>query len=162
MKRKKSQFDNIYILLAFAVMIILFQSSSMTYGEQNITSTLDNLLAGQPLLSILKNIEFHYAGNLISIEALGYSSFIEFILRKGVHFTSYFLLGLLWFLGLRNKTSSLPLAMLLSILLAVGYASFDEFHQMLTPQRTPLLEDIILDGFGALTGVIIGWLATKK
>lgn len=162
MNKKNGQFDNIYILLAFTVMIILFQSSSMSYGEQSITSTLDNLLAGEPFSALLTRIKFTYAENLISIEALGYSSFIEFILRKGAHFTAYFALGLLWFLGLRKKTSSLPLAMMLSLMLAVGYASFDEFHQMLTPQRTPLLEDIILDGFGAFTGIIVGWSATKK
>lgn len=152
--------DNLYIALAFAMMGILFYSSSMSYGDQSVTSILDVWLAGEPLEGWLSNIQFTYAGSEVSIAAQGYSGFIEFFIRKAAHFGSYFLIGLFWFLGLRNKTSSLPLAALLSFMLAVGYASFDEFHQGLTPERTPLLQDILLDGAGALTGVVVAWVMT--
>lgn len=42
-----------------------------------------------------------------------------------------------------------------SYLAAVGYAGIDEFHQMITGDRTPSFEDVMLDGIGALTGIII-------
>lgn len=43
-----------------------------------------------------------------------------------------------------------------SYLAAVGYAGIDEFHQMITGDRTPItFEDVMLDGIGALTGIII-------
>lgn len=152
--------DNLFIVLAFVVMGVLFYSSSMSYGEQSVTSWLDRLLAMEPFEGLLSGIRFTYAGDEVSIATLGYSKFVEFFLRKGAHFVSYFLLALFWFLGLRHKTSSLPLAAMLSFLLAAGYASFDEFHQGLTPERTPLLEDILLDCAGALTGVAIAWVTT--
>lgn len=157
---QRSWKDNLFIVLAFVMMGILFYSSSMPYGDQSMTSTLDSWLAGEPLKGLLSHIEFTYAGSPVSIAAKGYVGFVEFFLRKGAHFGSYFLIGLFWFLGLRNKTSSLPLAALLSFMLAAGYASFDEFHQGLTPDRTPLLEDILLDCFGAVTGVGVGWILT--
>lgn len=40
-------------------------------------------------------------------------------------------------------------------LVTTGLAAFDEFHQGLTGGRTPLVDDVILDSAGALTGIII-------
>ena len=147
--------DNIYILLAFVIMGILFYSSSQPYEEQSITSMLDQLLAKEPFKNLLSGIRFNYVDSEISIQALGYSKFIEFFIRKAAHFGTYFLLGLFWFLGLKNKGISLSLTLVVSWLLATGYAALDEFHQGLTPNRTPLLQDIQLDSIGAATGIIL-------
>ena len=150
--------DNIYILLAFAIMGILFYSSSQPYEEQSITSMLDQLLAKEPLKNLLSGIRFNYVDSEISIQTMGYSKFIEFFIRKAAHFGTYFLLGLFWFLGLKNKGTSLSLTIVVSWLLATGYAAIDEFHQGLTPNRTPLLQDIQLDSIGAATGIILAVL----
>lgn len=46
--------------------------------------------------------------------------------------------------------------------MSLGYAALDEFHEMLTGGRTPLFQDVILDGIGALTGILlIIWLKRK-
>lgn len=155
----------IFIGLAFAMMVVLFFSSSQSYGDQSMVGLLDRLLANEPLKNGLSYIQFTYAGDEISIAALGYNNFVEFFIRKAAHFGSYFLLALFWFLGLKDQMKSLYLTGIVSWLLAVGYASFDEFHQGLTPDRTPLLQDIILDSIGALTAVVfalIYFLIWKK
>lgn len=152
---KESTKDNLFILGALLIMAGLFYSSSMPYSDQSVTPLLDQLLSGEPFKGILSSIEFMYAGSEVSIAAQGYSGFVEFFIRKGAHFFIYFLLGLCWFMGLKNRMDSLPLTILVSFLLAAGYASFDEFHQGLTPERTPLLEDILLDTVGALTGIVL-------
>ncbi|MCA9765369.1 MAG: VanZ family protein [Carnobacterium sp.] len=150
--------DNGYILLALIIMGILFYSSSQPYEEQSITSTLDQLLAKEPMKNILSTIQLSYADSEISISALGYSKFVEFFIRKAAHFGIYFLLGLFWFLGLKNKITSVHLTVFISWLLATGYAAIDEFHQGITPNRTPLLQDIQLDSIGAATGIILAFL----
>lgn len=150
--------DNIYILLAFVIMGILFYSSSQPYEEQSITLMLDQLLAKEPFKNLLGGIQFNYVDSEVSIQTLGYSKFIEFFIRKAAHFGTYFLLGLFWFLGLKNKLTSPVLTIVISWLLATGYAAMDEFHQGLTPNRTPLLQDIQLDSIGAITGIILAVL----
>lgn len=150
--------DNLYIVLALAIMVILFYSSSQPYEEQSITPMLDQLLAKEPLKNLLSPIHFNYATSEISIHALGYSKFVEFFIRKAAHFGTYFLLALFWFLGLKNKLASQGLAIFISWLLATGYAAMDEFHQGITPNRTPLLQDIQLDSIGAATGIILAVL----
>lgn len=128
------------------------------------TGTLETILAKEPLKEVLSSIRFTYAGSEVSIRTLGYSAFIEFFIRKAAHFSSYFLLASFWLLGLKDKMKGIALPGLLSLLLAAGYASFDEFHQGLTPDRTPLLQDIILDAVGASTAVflIIFFFITRK
>lgn len=147
--------DNFFILLALIIMAVLFYSSSQPYGEQSLTGLLDDILAKEPLKDLLSLIQFNYAGDEVSIATQGYSSFIEFFIRKLAHFGSYFLLGLCWFLGLKNKMTSIGLSAFVSWLLAAGYAAFDELHQSITPNRTPLMEDVILDATGALTSIFL-------
>ncbi len=162
---KKETKGNLFIGLAFAVMLVLYYSSSQSYGDQSMTGLLDRWLANEPLKEFLSPIQFTYAGSEVSIHAQGYSAFVEFFIRKAAHFGSYFLLASFWLLGLKEKMTSLPLTAVLSWLLAVGYASFDEFHQSLTPDRTPLPQDIVLDSVGAATGLAICLIfiyATKK
>ena len=146
------------------MMALLFYSSSQPYESQSMTGTLESILAKEPLKELLSSIRFTYAGSEISIHTLGYSAFIEFFIRKAAHFSSYFLLALFWLLGLKDKMKGIAFPGLLSWLLATGYASFDEFHQGLTPDRTPLLQDIILDTVGALTAIflIVFFLNTRK
>ena len=140
-----------FLSLALLIMLILFISSSMTYQQQTSVPFLERYLATKPFLNLLSHIELTYAGSKISIGNLGYYKFIEFFIRKGAHFVTYFLLGLFLNLGLPLKRFS----GLIAVLIAFLYAAFDEFHQMLTGGRTPLLDDVMLDTCGAILAVII-------
>lgn len=162
MKRKATGRENLYIILAFVIMGILYYSTSMSYEDQNVQPLLGEWLAGEPLREWFERIHFTYAGSSVSVEELGYTGFIEFFIRKGAHFGSYFLLGMCWFLGLKGKTSSFLFAAFLAVLLSAGYASFDELRQAFHPHRTALLEDVALDTAGALTGVILTWIFIRS
>lgn len=148
---------NLYLLIALVMMIVLFVSSSMTYQEQSQVSLIDRLLKNEPLKASLKDIKFTYGGSEVSIQAQGYSKFVEFFIRKGAHFGTYFILGGSLFLGLASKMSRSyrGLAILFAWLAATGYAATDEFHQMLTGDRTPLFQDVMLDSVGALTACLL-------
>ncbi len=96
--------------------------------------------------------------------------FANNVLRKIGHFTGYFILSYLWYRGWRNRyfskhgilTGQLriwhgPWANVwklrwaaLSVLLTMGVASADEFHQWFVPGRTGNWHDVVLDSLGAI------------
>lgn len=154
--------DNLALFIPFLIMFILYGSSTMSYESQSLVSPLETLLAGRPFESFLSNIQFTYAGSEISIATRGYVPFVEFFIRKGAHFFSYFLLGFFWVLGLRKRVRDEWLVILLAILLSIGYAAFDEFRQVFHPGRTGLMEDVLLDTAGAMVGIFLSWLLLKK
>ena len=146
---------NFYFAIGIAVMVVLFISSSQTYAQQSQVGTIDRLLHGEPFKALLTNISFEYAGSKVSIEALGYSKFVEFFIRKGAHFMTYFIMGGSFCLGLYFKMRNFWWGGFFGWLAATGYAGMDEFHQQLTGGRTPLFEDVMLDSAGALTAVLV-------
>lgn len=162
MNRKITLKDNIYLILPFVIMFVLSGSSSMSYETQSLVSPLETLLAGRPFENFLSQFEFTYGGSLVSIASSGYVSFIEFFIRKGAHFFSFFLLGFFWQLGLRKRVREEWLVLVLSILLCIGFAAFDEFRQSFHPARSGMMADVFLDTAGAVAGVGIAWFLMKK
>lgn len=146
--------SDFYLIIAFVIMAVLFYSSAQTYEQQSQVGLIDQLKS-QPFKTQLSHISFDYAGEQVSIQARGYSKFVEFFLRKGAHFFIYFLLGGSWFLGLNLKRKQPVLLGVVAWLTATGYAGLDEFHQMFTGGRTPLFQDVMLDSLGALTAVLL-------
>lgn len=147
--------SNFYIILAFIIMAVLFYSSSQTYEQQSQVKLLDRILSAQPFEKQLAGISFNYGGSEVSIQTKGYSKFVEFFIRKGAHFFTYFLLGFSWFRGLNLKIKQPVLISVVAWLAATGYAGLDEYHQMLTGGRTPSFQDVVLDSAGALTAVLL-------
>lgn len=161
MNRKITLKDQIFLAAPFIIMLILYASSSMSYESQSLVSPLETILASKPFERFLSTIEFTYADNIVSVGTLGYFSFVEFFIRKGAHFFSFFFLGFFWFLGLRKRVRGDWLVILLSILLSIGYAAFDEFRQVFHPERTGLMVDVFLDSTGAFAGVFFAFLCDR-
>ena len=162
--RKNGQ---LYLLISFVMMGVLFYSSSQTYEQQSQIGLLSNLLKNEPFKAQLSGVSFIYAGSEVSIEKSGYFSFIEFFIRKGAHFGTYLILGSSFFLGLIPRMKNFLLVAFFSWLSATGYAALDEFHQMLTGGRSPLFQDVMLDSSGAFLACILLtiyylWLNRKK
>ena len=74
-----------------------------------------------------------------------------FLLRKGAHFSEYALLCALWFRALREHFSR-DRALVLGVVLALGYAATDEFHQTFVGGRVGTSDDVVIDVAGALDG----------
>lgn len=155
---KLFNWQNLCLFGAGLIILVLFISSSMPYTKQTSVPFLEQHLAQKPLENWLSQISFRYAGKEISIANIGYYKFVEFFIRKGAHFGTYFLLGGLTALGLARYWSKLGHVAFVSWALATLYAETDELHQMLTGDRTPLIQDVILDSCGALLGVMLAVL----
>ncbi len=155
---KVFNWQNLCLFGAGSIVLVLFISSSMPYTKQTSVPFLEQHLAQKPLENWLSQISFRYAGKEISIANIGYYKFVEFFIRKGAHFGTYFLLGGLTSLGLAHYWPKLGQVAFTSWMLATFYAGTDELHQMFTGDRTPLIQDVILDSCGALLGVMFAIL----
>ncbi|OUL07904.1 hypothetical protein B0533_11730 [Sedimentibacter sp. SX930] len=106
-------------------------------------------------VDFVQNTSFAYAGRLM---------------RKSAHFIAYLILGFLVSHAMKNEVSpASPWKRRgISLLLCVGYAISDEFHQQFVPGRGPLLKDVLIDTSGAALGILlyIGarklWLRRKR
>lgn len=140
--------------LAILIMVLLFYSSSQPYEGQSLIPLLQKVLASRPLEAFFDQLSLTYAGKIISTQTVGYYGVIEFLIRKFVHFISYFALAFCWYNGLYKKEKRYQ-TFLLALSISVGYACFDEVHQFFTPNRTALIEDVLLDTVGATLGTCI-------
>jgi VanZ family protein len=85
----------------------------------------------------------------------------EILIKKGGHVIAYGLLavltmraGLMWDVTQRR-------AAMVGVVLAIGYAVLDEFHQSFVPGRHPSATDIGLDLIGAVLFVLAAWHAVR-
>jgi VanZ family protein len=131
---------------------LIFYSSSQPYGEQDIRPELSHLSFLNGIVKHFDFIHFTYAKEVVSIDALGVPGFTEFFIRKLSHFTIYLLLC---FFTTRLINFYKPSIKYLGFVFSVVYASSDEFHQMFTADRSPLVQDVILDSIGALVGFLL-------
>ena len=88
---------------------------------------------------------------------------LDFIVRKGAHFTVYLVLGVLALRAYRRsgvKAGAGRVA--LSLFTCALYAATDEVHQYFVPGRAMMLTDVLLDSAGALCGILTGEIFLKK
>jgi VanZ family protein len=81
---------------------------------------------------------------------------IHHYIRKSAHFSEYFVFSLLVLRAIcaGHAGSHLRWA-LVSILLVIGYAALDEFHQSFVPGRTALVTDVMIDACGGIVAQIV-------
>lgn len=84
---------------------------------------------------------------------------LNFVLRKMAHLVEYGILGGLLFRALRisRREWSLAVCVLVTLLIAAGWAGVDEFHQASVPSRTGSPWDGLIDTVGAGIGSGASW-----
>ena len=78
-------------------------------------------------------------------------------LDKVAHFFEFFILGILLLRALLNSNLNIGLAkiVILSIVIASGYAAIDEWHQQFIPDRIPNVFDFFADFTGLNIGIFL-------
>lgn len=142
-----------YIILIVGILIMLFCISSMTYEQQTIVPTLQETLENKPFYNLLSKLEVTYWGQTISVETRGYYYFVEFLIRKGLHFAGYGFIAILIYRIYRKF--QFQLAGICSVLTIFVIASMDEYRQTFVDGRTGIFDDVLLDTYGAITFVIL-------
>jgi VanZ family protein len=76
------------------------------------------------------------------------------------HFTEYFILTGLWAWALLPALGVRALAV--AFVVAVLYAISDEWHQSFVPRRDSDPVDVLVDGTGAATAVVVSYLLVRR
>ncbi|MBI5384654.1 MAG: VanZ family protein [Verrucomicrobia bacterium] len=88
---------------------------------------------------------------------------VVFAIRKLAHSTEYAVLAALSWRAMRRPVRDDPRPWrwshaFFALLLTVGYAASDEFHQSFVPTRTGTVWDVVIDSGGAMLGLAAVWL----
>ncbi|MFP7277894.1 VanZ family protein [Exiguobacterium indicum] len=136
-----------------AILLSLFVFSSMTYQQQSLIPFLTQRI---PLdwVYAFSFVSFHYEVP-ISVASLGPAAFLEFFIRKGMHAGLFLILGISIVHFLRGRGYAALSAAFFALTTAMTIGVMDEFHQQLTGGRTPLVGDVLIDGSGALIGIVL-------
>ncbi len=94
----------------------------------------------------------------------------DFVLAKSAHFLEYAILTFLLIQALQEHRLTKKKILILAVILAVGYALADEYHQSFILGRNASLKDVLIDSSGVL--LVAGpalffkkrraWLAKRK
>jgi VanZ family protein len=141
---------------------VIFYFSAQPYQKQDMRSSIGDYVNEEWIKEKASFISFDYAGKEISVERIGVPGFIEFFIRKGAHFGIFFLLGFFTFRALEKVGISRKKAILLAFISIIIYAGLDELHQMYTGDRTPLIQDVMIDVCGGLTAIVLRTVWTRK
>lgn len=85
---------------------------------------------------------------------------VFFIIRKLAHFFEYFILGILIYNYLAEY--KINKIVLISILLCIVFAAFDEFHQLFIAGRSSKIWDVLVDTSGSISGILLINIYFKK
>jgi len=77
------------------------------------------------------------------------------LVYKGGHMTGYALLAASFMHALIHFRDNKTIRLLIAFCLTILYAASDEWHQGFTSGRSPTLQDVIIDGIGALIGLAL-------
>lgn len=155
--------ENIYILLALTLMFFFIWTYLRGYPVEQKFLFIERYFDIERLKIIPSRVQFSYAGQIISINSLGYTQFVKFIFTKFYDFLIFLLLSLLWSLGLKKRLKSNWMTALLSFVITMGFASMLELYMGWNgSQGHFLVEDFVLKSYGALTGIILARFSKRK
>jgi VanZ family protein len=79
-------------------------------------------------------------------------------IRKLAHITEFGVFSTAVFHGVRGERHGWrPSWALITLLIAVGYAGLDEWHQSFVPMREARFQDVLIDSTGALLAQFLVW-----
>lgn len=133
MKSKKLKW---LLVIAWMVVIFIFSSQPGDVSDENSKFVM-------------------YIFNLIGLDLNSFfGDLANFIVRKGAHFTEYFILYMLLYNALK-ESFSFKKALIFSIIGVFLYASSDEYHQSFVPGRGPSFRDVLVDTSGGILAMIL-------
>ena len=127
--------------------IIFYLSSQPATQSAHLSTGVKN-----ELLSILAHC-------IPGIENMEFRS-LDFYIRKNAHFIAYFILGTLTLFALVQSEARKPAN--LALLICLLYAISDEFHQLFIPGRSGQFRDVLIDGAGAVLGVLLTTIVIRR
>jgi len=130
-------------LLLIAWMVVIFLLSNEVAGTSHARSAaIVGVLVNSLHVSLPENV-------------------LMFLTRKAAHIVAYFVLGMLMYNVVKEYKYSIKCTILLSILFALGYAAFDEIHQLFVSGRSGQVTDVLIDTTASSVGVSVYYFVYK-
>lgn len=146
-------------MIILTIIIILWMAFIFSMSAKN--STQSSSISGGFTYKILSM----FFAQFRSIDKATQDSIVEglqFVVRKGAHFTAYAILGGLCFADLRVLDKfKLKINFIIALVISALYAASDELHQYFVPGRSCEIRDVMIDSLGALTGIIVVIIFSK-
>lgn len=142
----------IYFILILICMITVFIFSSENGEESQNTS---DVAFTNRIINVITNI-FPKTNRTDIFTA------VNFIVRKGAHFTLYFIMGLVVYRAINTYSLGTKKKIILTISVGTLYACLDEFHQFFVPGRSAQIRDIFIDMLGVILATLIVCLILYK
>lgn len=146
-------------MIILTIIIILWMAFIFSMSAKN--STQSSSISGGFTYKILSM----FFAQFRSIDKTTQDSIVEglqFVVRKGAHFTAYAILGGLCFAYLRALDKfKLKINFIIALVISALYAASDELHQYFVPGRSCEIRDVMIDSLGALTGITVVIIFSK-
>jgi VanZ family protein len=102
-----------------------------------------------------------YNQNITDAEEIILIENTDYFIRKLAHFSIYSIGGILIYNYINTYDINVKRKIIISLLIGVIYAIFDEFHQYFVADRSAQIFDVCIDSSGAIIGVIFIYLINK-
>lgn len=140
----------IYLALIIIWMLTVFMFSNENGNEsqntsRNVTKTIVKILT--------------YNQNISEEQELTLIGNTDYVVRKLAHFSIYLLGGILIYNYINTFNLKNNKKIIISIIIGVLYATFDELHQYFVADRSAQILDVCIDSLGVITGVTLIYLA---
>ncbi len=140
-----------YVLWALVVAVMLFIFSHSAKNAEQSSKT-----SGEVVKTVLSVVVKDFKA-LPEAEQQKAVDSLQFIVRKGAHFSVYLVLGFLCFLAMNTYSVKLKTKFLSALTISLLYAISDEIHQLFVPGRAGQIRDVFIDFSGALVGTFFAW-----
>ena len=154
--KKKIIVSIIMFVLVVLSGLAIYNFSSMDSNESNSESQSTITKSIEYILDITN--EYEITNSHPDQAKLDYAThLLNKPMRKLMHFSVYFILAiaLMLFINFLFDNKRYFISLLITLILCVGFAFSDEYHQTLVEGRTGQYQDVVIDSMGALTGTLL-------
>jgi len=103
-----------------------------------------------------------YLGSSLPSAQVSQNSFLDFLAHKAVHLFEYAVLYLLFYRSFtENFWQVRSKVIFVSVVFVTFYGTFDEYHQTFILGRNGRYQDVFVDFFGGLLGLVL-WLFLRQ
>lgn len=134
---------------------ILFMIAIFYFSAQPAEESSE--LSGSVIYQLLSLTEKIPGISFTASQRIAWCEMLQTPVRKAAHMSEYAVLALLFYLPLAlwMKEKSAAKQRFFSVALAMAYAATDEFHQLFVPGRAGMVTDVLIDGTGAVLGIVV-------
>lgn len=137
----------LYILIIFWMGLIFYFSNQPSIKS---TSVSDGVMS-----KIINIVEIFTNHEFSEIEVNNIYEYGITPLRKCAHLSIYFVLGILFYLLIKQYGLEMNKTLVISLLFCIIYACSDEIHQLFIFGRSGEIKDVLIDTIGSFLGIIL-------